>query len=467
VFEAVPSKKRRAMSGRKAARRRPSAGSSELGVVERRPRGLVHRSDPASPWPVMRWIQDSNERSWLAPPARALHLTGWAVLPLRAFLGFTFCFAGLQKLANPGFFSTSNPSSIQAQLAGAARRSPIHGLIAPLAHVAVPLGVLIALGELAVGLGTVLGLWTRLAAAGGLAISLSLFLSVTFHSNPYYTGSDIVFVFAWTALLLGGSGGVLSADKVLSDLARDRLGASRRAVVPVAFDVVQMACGAYDSGRCRARDGEPCAPGPCPFLARHESSAHARHEAAIDRRTFTIKGAWAGVLALSGLASAGIVAGIGRLAAGSQSPRSTSPSAGASLGPAPSTTSTQSAKPGAGPGTSTSSSATSSPVTHPTGTRIGPAADVRVGGSASFQDPSSGDPSLVIQPSQGRFLAFDAVCPHAGCIVQYDQGNKIFACPCHGSMFNGETGAVENGPAPSGLTRIAISKGPDGQLYVS
>ncbi len=389
------------------------------------------------------------------------------MLPLRAFLGFTFCFAGLQKLANPGFFSASNPSSIQAQLAGAARRSPIHALIAPLVHVAVPLGVLIALGELAVGLGTVLGLWTRLAAAGGLAISLLLFLSVTFHSNPYYTGSDIVFVFAWTVLLLGGSGDVLSADKMLSDLARDRQGASRRAVVPVAFDVVQVACGAYDSGRCRARDDEPCAPGPCPFLARHENSTHARHEAAIDRRTFTIKGAWAGVLALSGLASAGIVAGIGRLAAGSQSSRSTPPAVGASLGPAPSTTSTQSAKPGAGPGASSSSPATSAPATHPAGTRLGPAADVRVGGAASFQDPSSGDPSLVIQPSQGRFLAFDAVCPHAGCIVQYDQGNKVFVCPCHGSMFNGETGAVENGPAPSGLTRIAISKGPDGQLYVS
>jgi len=91
---------------------------------------------------------------------------------------------------------------------------------------------------------------------------------------------------------------------------------------------------------------------------------------------------------------------------------------------------------------------------------------VPVGGAATFQDPSSGDPSVVIQPSGGRFLAFDAVCPHAGCVVQYDQGNKLFACPCHGSVFNGETGAVESGPAPTGLTRLAISKGSDGELYV-
>jgi len=93
-------------------------------------------------------------------------ILGRALLPLRAFLGFTFCFAGLQKLANPGFFDAANPVSIQSQLAGAARRSLIHALISPLTHVAVPLGILIAFGELAIGVGTLLGLRARLAAAG-------------------------------------------------------------------------------------------------------------------------------------------------------------------------------------------------------------------------------------------------------------------------------------------------------------
>ncbi len=100
-------------------------------------------------------------------PAAAPDALGRALLPLRAFLGFTFCFAGLQKLANPGFFDASDPASIQAQLAAAVRRSPIHALISPLAHVAVPLGILIALGELAVGVGTLLGFRAKIAAAGG------------------------------------------------------------------------------------------------------------------------------------------------------------------------------------------------------------------------------------------------------------------------------------------------------------
>ena len=154
-------------------------------------------------------------------------MLGRALLPLRAFLGFTFCFAGLQKLANPGFFQASNPGSIQAQLAGAARRSPIHALISPLTHLAVPLGLLIAVAELAIGLGTLLGLWQRLAAAGGVALSLMLFLTVSFHASPYYTGADIVFAFAWTPLLLAGGGPLLSADAAIAARARAQRGSRR------------------------------------------------------------------------------------------------------------------------------------------------------------------------------------------------------------------------------------------------
>ena len=111
-----------------------------------------------------------------APPPRPFALSGWALLPLRAFLGFTFCFAGLQKLANPNFFNANSPSSIQAQLIAATRISPLHLLLGHLLRFAVPIGVVIALAELAVGLGALLGLWTRVAAAGGMVLSLTLFL---------------------------------------------------------------------------------------------------------------------------------------------------------------------------------------------------------------------------------------------------------------------------------------------------
>jgi thiosulfate dehydrogenase (quinone) large subunit len=88
-----------------------------------------------------------------------------------------------------------------------------------------------------------------------------------------------------------------------------------------------------------------------------------------------------------------------------------------------------------------------------------------VAGSAEFQDPATGDPAIVVQPKAGNFLGFDAVCPHAGCTVAYDQPSVRFVCPCHGSQFNGTTGAVEVGPASRGLRRITVAEGADGQLY--
>ena len=325
-------------------------------------------------------------------------MLGRALLPLRAFLGFTFCFAGLQKLANPGFFQTSNPGSIQAQLAGAALRSPIDTLISPLAHLAAPLGLLIAVAELAIGLGTLLGLWQRLAAAGGVALSLMLFLTVSFHASPYYTGADIVFAFAWTPLLLAGGGPLLSADAAITARARR---SSRR----------MSAEEASQPPGCRAegdRDGRGSGRGPDPGRC--------------GRR-------------------------LGRLAGGAKNASGTLQLSPTQSVPAPSAS-------GAGG-------------SHPAGTAIGPAKDVPVGGAASFSDPRTGDPSIVIQATAGKFVAFDAVCPHAGCTVEYDQSASLIVCPCHGSQFNAASGAVEAGPAPTGLNPITIAKGSNGQLYAT
>ncbi len=100
-------------------------------------------------------------------------------------------------------------------MAGAARLSPIHSLLhAMLPHAAL-IGWVIAYGELAIGLGTLLGLKTRIAAAAGAFLSLNLFLAVSFHSKPYFTGADIVFFFAWLPLIIAGGGSRLSADAMI------------------------------------------------------------------------------------------------------------------------------------------------------------------------------------------------------------------------------------------------------------
>ena len=341
----------------------------------------------------------TKQGQWVGAPFSSAS-AGWALLPLRAFVGATFTFAGMQKLANPGFFDANNPTSIQAQLKEAAHTSPIHALVGPLEHGAVALGVFLALAELAVGIGTLLGLWARIAAAGGMVISLSLFLTISFHASPYYTGSDIVFLFAWLPLLVAGAGGVLSVDAFLA---------------------------------ARTADS-----------ARPVGDVTGRHE--MDRRTFALKALAVGGASALGVLLAGLAAGVGRLV-------------GHYSGAADSTTGSLS------PGAGTPTTKPGPSVSTPPGKKVGPASEVAVGGAATFNDPKTGDPAVVVQPSAGTFVAFDAVCPHEGCTVAYVAPDKLFICPCHGSRFNGETGALVKGPATRGLTPITIAEGPDGDLY--
>ena len=174
---------------------------------------------------------------------------------------------GLQKLANPNFFNANSPSSIQAQLIASIRISPLHELLGHLLRFAVPIGIIIALAELAVGLGAILGLWTRVAAAGGMVLAFTLFLTVSFHSSPYYTGADIVFVFAWIPLVLAGSGGVLSLDGVIAARVADEYDLGPPTLVPVRFALVQQVCGHYDNDSCDARGGSRCDVRGCPFLS--------------------------------------------------------------------------------------------------------------------------------------------------------------------------------------------------------
>lgn len=139
----------------------------------------------------------------------------YALLPLRIFLGVTFVYAGIDKLTDSAFFSASGTGSVGEMMRAVRDSSAIPGLVDLALKNPEGFGYAIAIGELLVGLGTLVGLWSRIAALGGALISLSLWLTVSWQTEPYYYGNDLVYLMAWLPLVLAGSVGP-SADALLA-----------------------------------------------------------------------------------------------------------------------------------------------------------------------------------------------------------------------------------------------------------
>jgi thiosulfate dehydrogenase [quinone] large subunit len=340
-------------------------------------------------------------------PARELDRLTLAMLPLRAFLGATFVYAGLDKILDPAFLQATGPGSIGAQLDGFVRVSPIGPLVQLFGQpFPVAIGLLIAVAEIAVGLGALSGLLFRLAAAGGLALSVLFWLTASWAIKPYYYGPDLPYALGWLTLALAGTGGRFTIETWLN---RE-----------------------FDGGGI----DEPISP----------------------ERRLVLK---AGILGLAAVAMAGLAGTVGASVLGRQRPGvgdTTSPDAsGAADAPtdAPSQSTTDIPASGT-PGSSIAPSqvATAAPASGPVVAHVSQLATDR---SVSFDDPITGDPAVVIRLRDGRFVAYDTVCTHAGCTVEYDRSSGYLICPCHGAAFDpANAAAVIAGPTDQPLASLPI-----------
>lgn len=349
---------------------------------------------------------------------------GWALFPVRLFLGVTFIYGGVQKLSDPGFLHPGAPTYIGTQLRGFANGTPGGFLLRAFAipHPTLS-GVGVALVEIAIGLLVTTGLLTRPAAAVGLALNLLLFLTNSWNTYPYFLGSDIVFVFAWLPFVL--------------------VGATRQ---PTLGPVLHRRLATPTTGRSRRAPSRTARSGP---------------EPSFEKPQLTRRGAIGAALGITAATTA-VIAGLAVLLRGSyRSPRILSSSASRRNGPVPRrrTSSARAGRPPSRAGRPPSRAAASLPSG---AVRLAPASQLPAGQGATYTDPGDGQPDIVIRDSNGTLAAHSAVCTHAGCTVGY-QGGQI-VCPCHASVFDAKTGAVITGPATVPLApRKVIQRA--GEIY--
>jgi thiosulfate dehydrogenase (quinone) large subunit len=349
-----------------------------------------------------------------------------ALMPLRLFLGGTFLYAGIQKLSDPGFLHPGAPTYIGTQLEGFANGTPggfiLRAFAIPIPEIA---GVGVALTEILIGLLVLLGLYTRWAAAGGMGLNLLLFLTASWHTTPYFLGPDLVFTFAWTPFVIAGAEGQPALDTAFETYWRRLPGGTEP---PIRIDPIP---GAYS------------------------------------RR--------AALLELGGLALA--IAGASALVKGSFTPPRAlgarkaggggSHKKGQVYGPKPEKTGGGAGGHGgaepAGPAKPTGrAKPTGTPSVPENAVELANGNQLPAGSAATYSDPVSGEPDILIRASDGSLAAFSAVCTHAGCSVGYENG--VIFCPCHGGEYNPNTGAVIAGPPPAGLEpKKVIEAG--GKLY--
>ncbi|UGY92131.1 DoxX family protein [Streptomyces gobiensis] len=155
-------------------------------------------------------------------PGRRMNL-GVVLLPLRIFLGFISIYAGMGKLTDPVYFDGGERGSMVSWLRSLepwAIATPLHDFA--VAH-PVGSGLTVAFLQIIVGVLTVCGLWQRLAATLGALLSAALLLTVSWRSVPVYDAPDIIYLAAWSPLIIAGAP-VYSLDARLAGEAWRRLG---------------------------------------------------------------------------------------------------------------------------------------------------------------------------------------------------------------------------------------------------
>jgi thiosulfate dehydrogenase [quinone] large subunit len=159
-------------------------------------------------------ITDEKGQVWIQDPPIARFLfqsTGvmpWIWLVVRLYVGYDFLTAGIHKLTTPAWVDGSG-AGILGFWKGALGTTPAGAPVITFdwyrtfiqllvdTNSAGWFSYIIVLGELAVGIGLILGAFTGLAAAGGLLMNLAFMLAGTTSTNPLLAIMGVGLILAW------------------------------------------------------------------------------------------------------------------------------------------------------------------------------------------------------------------------------------------------------------------------------
>jgi thiosulfate dehydrogenase [quinone] large subunit len=154
---------------------------------------------------------------------------------LRLWLGITFTYAGIDKALDGGFLNPEATTYIGKQLAGFAQQSPISPLLNKMIEHATLVGAGTMVGEIAIGLATLFGVFPFLATLAGAGLSASLWLSSSFHTTPYFLASDTAYLIMWLVFALSVMPKKRTVSRVLNVDRRGAIGIGVVGALSIAF----------------------------------------------------------------------------------------------------------------------------------------------------------------------------------------------------------------------------------------
>jgi thiosulfate dehydrogenase [quinone] large subunit len=158
-------------------------------------------------------VTDQNGRVWIQDPPIAKFLfqgtlAAWLWLVVRIYVGYDFLAAGWHKFNTPAWMDGSGQGILgfwKGALGTTTAGNPVitfdwyRGFIQFLVDTnsAGWFSYVIVFGELAVGIGLILGAFVGLAATGGLLMNMAFMLAGTASTNPVLALLGILLIVAW------------------------------------------------------------------------------------------------------------------------------------------------------------------------------------------------------------------------------------------------------------------------------